>query len=85
MVLTHGDKEWNMKYDGGNKRHVFDYQGWKRFAADNNLKCNDACIFEVLESSSTIVRLRVVILRNVKDLPPELDFGNTPQTAIELD
>lgn len=85
MVLTHGDKVWNMKYDGSDKRHTFDYQGWKRFAADNNLKYKDACIFEVLESSSTIVRLRVVILRYVKDLPPELDFGNTPETAIELD
>ncbi|KAH6812287.1 hypothetical protein C2S53_015871, partial [Perilla frutescens var. hirtella] len=91
MILTHGGKKWLMSYKGNTRRSPrFEYSDWRTFVSDNNLKTKDACIFEVMESSSTILRLRVLILRNIDKCPPELDAeiesrGNTPETAIDID
>ncbi|KAG6402779.1 hypothetical protein SASPL_134992 [Salvia splendens] len=89
LVLRHGDKQWETMYVGGNNRPRFDCGGWKTFVDDNNLAEGDACIFEVMESSTQILRLDVVILRNTMDLPPALvskiqSHGKTPETAIEI-
>ncbi|KAL1540009.1 B3 domain-containing protein REM16-like [Salvia divinorum] len=89
LVLRHGDKQWQMLYIGDEKRPRFESAGWKRFVNDNNLQEGDACIFEVMESTSQILRLDVVILRNTMYLPPALlskieSQGKTPETAIEL-
>ncbi|XP_047970048.1 B3 domain-containing protein Os04g0386900-like [Salvia hispanica] len=89
LVLRHGDKQWETMYVGDKKKPRFDYGGWKTFVDDNNLAEGDACIFEVMESSTQILRLGVVILRNTMDLPPALvskiqSHGKTPETAIEI-
>ncbi|XP_057800439.1 B3 domain-containing protein Os04g0386900-like isoform X2 [Salvia miltiorrhiza] len=86
LVLRHGDKEWRTLYNGGCRRPRIEYAGWKSFVVDNNLKVGDACVFEVLESSTEILRLRVLILRNTMYLPPQLlpSDGRTPETAIEI-
>lgn len=98
MVLTHGEKNWNMSYNGrshdgrARQHHRFDPTGWRSFLTDNNLRCGDACIFELMESSTKTFRLRVVILRDTKHLPPELredvaateGDGRTRETPIEI-
>ncbi|XP_047957814.1 B3 domain-containing protein REM16-like [Salvia hispanica] len=89
LVLRHGDKQWETMYVGGNRKPRFDCGCWKTFVDDNNLAEGDACIFEVMESSTQILRFDVVILRNTMDLPPALvskiqSNGKTPETAIEI-
>ncbi|KAL1540011.1 B3 domain-containing protein-like protein [Salvia divinorum] len=89
LVLRHADKQWQTLYIEDNNRPRFDCGGWKRFVDENNLAEGDACIFEVMESSTQILRLDVIILRNTMDLPPALlskiqFHGKTPETAIEI-
>lgn len=89
-VLTHGGKKWSMGYSGKGVRPGFDHAGWRRFVTDNQLKREDACIFEVMNSDASTVELRVVILRGTDQLPPELQekidsHGNTAEAAIEID
>lgn len=89
----HGGREWKLKYSGKRKRPTFLSSDWKAFVVDNNLKCEDACVFEVVESTPTMSKLRVLILRGTNWLPPELEakvhavdsLGMTPETAIEID
>ncbi|KAL1547474.1 hypothetical protein AAHA92_23949 [Salvia divinorum] len=93
MILTHGSKNWNMSYNGKAKQHRFEAGGWRSFVADNKMELGDACIFEVMEPSMESFRLRVIILRNIEYLPPELEAnvpdtqadGMTPESAIEID
>ncbi|KAG6397532.1 hypothetical protein SASPL_143701 [Salvia splendens] len=89
LVVRHGDKQWQMMYIGDEKRPRLESGGWRRFVNDNDLKEGDACVFEVMESSTQILRLDVVIIRNTMYLPPALlskiqSQGKTPETAIEL-
>ncbi|KAL1540010.1 B3 domain-containing protein-like protein isoform X1 [Salvia divinorum] len=91
LVLRNADsdKQWQTVYFGNHERPRFEFSGWKRFVNDNNLKEGDACIFEVMESTSQILKLDVIILRNTMDLPPALlskiqSRDKTPETAIEL-
>lgn len=86
----HGGREWKFQYNGKAKRPRFLVSEWKAFVLDNNLKCEDACIFEVVESTPTMAKLKVVILRGTNLLPPELQaevdsYGRTPEKAIEID
>lgn len=71
-----------MMYTGSNKRKQLERLGWSNFFNDNEVREGDACIFEILESSDDIIRLRVVILRGAMEIPAELlklreDFGNS--------
>lgn len=69
--LTYMGKEWHMKYHGQCKcRSRWLDCGWKKFAADNNLKVGDVCVFELLECSRKQLKFRVQILRG--DIPAEL-------------
>lgn len=91
LVLEHGGKTWKFSILAKGQQHRFEFPGWRTFVQDNNLKCEDACIFEVMESSPTIVRLRVVILRDTGYLPPELEavlesrHGTTESSVIVID
>ncbi|XP_048447787.1 B3 domain-containing protein Os04g0386900 isoform X2 [Pyrus x bretschneideri] len=68
-VLTFGGKNWEMTYTHGSGQRKFD-TNWREFVNDNNLKVGDACVFELLECSSTKLVFRVQILRG--DIPSEL-------------
>ncbi|KZV21793.1 hypothetical protein F511_02951 [Dorcoceras hygrometricum] len=70
VTLTYNGKEWNSSYRGESSRHPRFDSRWKVFARDNDLKCGDACVFELLENSKENLRFKVIILRC--DLPPEL-------------
>lgn len=88
MILTHSGNKWNTSYNGKAKQHKFEASGWRSFVVDNKLELGDACIFEVMEPSTESFRLKVIILRNIEYLPPELETngdGMTPESAIEID
>jgi hypothetical protein len=72
MVLTFGDKSWEMTYNGAKRLKLVDRHSWKAFVDDNNLKAGDGCIFELTgcDSNSTNVLFMVQILRG--DIPVEL-------------
>ncbi|RXH93198.1 hypothetical protein DVH24_013774 [Malus domestica] len=78
-VLTFGGKNWEMTYTGGSIQRKFDIN-WREFVNDNNLKVGDACVFELLECSSTKVVFRVQILRG--DIPSEL-LGNLKGDTVD--
>ncbi|KAG5538926.1 hypothetical protein RHGRI_019468 [Rhododendron griersonianum] len=85
VILSYCGKNWDMVYLGGHSLKRLD-SGWKTFAHDNDLKVGDACVFELMESSSDVFRFRVQILRG--DFPPELEErvnGETSNTPIVLD
>lgn len=87
VVIRHGGKTWTVSYVGDTDRPRFDCQ-WKTFIIDNDLRCGDACVFELMESSSTNVTLKVHILRG--DLPPELrelvdSRGATTNAPADID
>ncbi|PIN25148.1 hypothetical protein CDL12_02090 [Handroanthus impetiginosus] len=69
VVLRYNCKNWNLSYMGNCSSPRLDSK-WKNFVNDNNLKIGDACVFELMENSSSNIRFKVHILRG--DLPPEL-------------
>ncbi|XP_058225114.1 B3 domain-containing protein Os04g0386900-like isoform X2 [Rhododendron vialii] len=85
LILSCCGKNWDMVYLGERSQGKLN-SGWKTFARDNNLKVGDACVFELMESGSDVIRFRVQILRG--DFPPELEErvnGETSYTPIVLD
>lgn len=73
-ILTYKDKSWDMVYNGDAPYcRKFD-RNWKNFVHDNDLKVGDACVFELTECSSNLLKFRVQILRG--DLPAE--FADQP-------
>ncbi|KAL6981531.1 hypothetical protein U1Q18_023159 [Sarracenia purpurea var. burkii] len=85
VVLTCCGKDWMIDYLGDRPQKRFS-QNWKTFVIDNDLKAGDACVFEVMECSSTIIKFRVQILKG--DFPPELVErvnGETADSPIVLD
>ncbi|KAL2234248.1 UNVERIFIED_CONTAM: B3 domain-containing protein [Sesamum indicum] len=85
VVLRYNRKNWNLDYIGNCANPRFDPK-WRKFVVDNNLEIGDACVFELMEHSTTI-KFRVHILRG--DLPPELQVAinsrGTLENPIELD
>ncbi|XP_027916264.1 B3 domain-containing protein Os04g0386900-like [Vigna unguiculata] len=69
-ILTYMGKSWDMVYHGKRKLPVFSPAGWKKFAVENCLRVEDACIFELMESSDKRVIFEVQILRC--DIPSEI-------------
>ena len=67
VVLAYRGNEWNMLYNGKNKRL---HSSWRGFAEDNSLKIGDACVFELKEWNCKKLIFRVQILRG--DIPPEV-------------
>ncbi|KAF8412792.1 hypothetical protein HHK36_000762 [Tetracentron sinense] len=61
VVLTCQNKNWEMLYYGDRNFKRFD-PSWRKFVSDNNLKIGDACVFELMECSSKIIKFRVQIL-----------------------
>lgn len=85
-IMKYCRKEWSMMYNGSTKRKQFDRLGWKNFVEDNELQVDDGCIFEVMESNDETVRIKVVIMRNTAELPPELaNLGEDFENVIKLD
>ncbi|KAI8545643.1 hypothetical protein RHMOL_Rhmol07G0055700 [Rhododendron molle] len=85
VILSYCGKNWDMVYLGGHSLKRID-SGWKTFAHDNDIKVGDACVFELMESSSDVFKFRVQILRG--DFPPELEErvnGETSNTPVVLD
>uniref|UniRef100_A0A5B7BYH2 TF-B3 domain-containing protein n=1 Tax=Davidia involucrata TaxID=16924 RepID=A0A5B7BYH2_DAVIN len=85
-VLTYRDKNWEIAYIGDRGCHKRLDTNWKTFASDNDLKVGDACVFELMECSSTNIKFRVQILRG--DFPSELLArvnGETSNTPIVID
>ncbi|XP_073023412.1 B3 domain-containing protein Os04g0386900-like [Primulina eburnea] len=87
VTLTYGDKDWNLSYRGDCARAAFDSE-WRGFVKDNDLKCEDACVFELVENSGKNLKFKVHILRG--DLPPEMvalvnSSGTTSDSPIVLD
>lgn len=70
MVLTFGDKSWEMTYNGEKRHKLLDRQSWGAFVDENNLKAGDGLVFELKECNRTQIIFRVQILRG--DIPDEL-------------
>ncbi|KAK9923833.1 hypothetical protein M0R45_032233 [Rubus argutus] len=70
MVLTFGDKSWEMTYNGEKRHKLLDRQSWGAFVDENNLKAGDGLVFELKECNKTKIIFRVQILRG--DIPDEL-------------
>ncbi|XP_057497147.1 B3 domain-containing protein Os06g0112300-like isoform X3 [Actinidia eriantha] len=69
VVLTYCGKKWEMVYYGDSNPKRFD-RNWKKFAIDTDLKLGDACVFEIVEFSSSNLKFRVQILRG--EFPSQL-------------
>ncbi|PHT95189.1 hypothetical protein T459_03071 [Capsicum annuum] len=69
VVLTCGQKKWDMFYGGVKSNNKFSNE-WRKFADDNDLKEGDALVFELSECSARKIHFRVQILRG--DFPAEL-------------
>ncbi|KAF4347304.1 hypothetical protein CsatB_025435 [Cannabis sativa] len=69
-VLTYKRNKWTMLFNGTSQLLKRFDNSWKNFAEDNKLEINDACVFELIENSSTNLVFKVQILRG--DLPTEL-------------
>lgn len=86
VILTYRGNNWETIYFGDHISKRFDTR-WARFVNDNDLRVGDACVFEVMECSNTLVRFRVQILRG--DFPPELlarvHNGQTSDAAIVIE
>uniref|UniRef100_A0A9I9CNI8 TF-B3 domain-containing protein n=1 Tax=Cucumis melo TaxID=3656 RepID=A0A9I9CNI8_CUCME len=85
-VLLCRGKKWKIDYYGNRRGKALDSKQWRKFVNDNCLKSGDACVFELLECSSSILKFRVQILRG--DIPLELHdkfSGETKETPIHLD
>ncbi|CAL5331002.1 unnamed protein product [Camellia sinensis] len=86
VVLTYRGKNWEIILHGDSSRKRFDPPSWRTFASDNDLKVGDACLFELVEFSSSNHKFRVQILRG--DFPSvllERVNGETPNTPIVVD
>ncbi|XP_051131983.1 B3 domain-containing protein Os04g0386900-like [Andrographis paniculata] len=66
-VLKYKRTAWEVLYAGSKAKPRFNRK-WKYFAKDNKLRAKDACVFELLESSSTGIKLKVHILRHALPL-----------------
>lgn len=62
-VMMYRENEWNVKYKGKRGRRQFDNAEWEKFVEDNGLINGDDCVFEILESSKQIVKLKVRVCR----------------------
>lgn len=81
-----GEKVWKIDYYGNRRSKALDPKQWKKFVNDNGLKCGDACVFELLECSSTLLKFRVQILRG--HIPFQLHHkfsGETKDIPIIID
>ncbi|GMH17507.1 hypothetical protein Nepgr_019348 [Nepenthes gracilis] len=85
-LISYNGKSWEMTYDGRHRNCKRLYAGWKTFLIDNRLEAGDACVFEILEYNSEIVKLAVQILRG--GLPSELlerAYGDNIDCPIIID
>lgn len=89
LILIRGGKQWEGMFNGHFTRPGFAKEVWMQFVLDNKLTVEDGVVFEVLESSNELVKLKVVILRDTAAIPDELktkwDEGKSAENAIELD
>ncbi|KAG6597214.1 B3 domain-containing protein [Cucurbita argyrosperma subsp. argyrosperma] len=85
-VLYCEGKKWKIDYYGNRRGKALDTKQWRKFVNDNHLKCGDACVFELIECSSSVIKFRVQILRG--DIPFELHekfSGESRNTPILID
>lgn len=85
-VLFCRGKKWKIDYYGNRRGKALDTKQWRKFVNDNRLKSGDACVFELMECSSSILKFRVQILRG--DIPLQLHdkfSGETKDTPIYLE
>ncbi|XP_022146910.1 B3 domain-containing protein Os04g0386900-like [Momordica charantia] len=85
-VVYCGGKEWRVDYYGNRRGRTLDTRGWRKFVDENHLKYGDACVFELMECSSSMVKFRVQILRG--DIPVQLHDkfrGESRDTPINID
>ncbi|XP_022147119.1 B3 domain-containing protein Os04g0386900-like [Momordica charantia] len=85
-VLYCGGKEWTVDYYGNRRGKSLDTRHWRKFVNDNHLKSGDACVFELMECSSSTLKFRVQILRG--DIPVQLHdkfSGESKDTPIKID
>ncbi|KAK3015425.1 hypothetical protein RJ639_006543 [Escallonia herrerae] len=86
-VVTYRGKTWETIFYGDRASKRFDVS-WKNFVNDNDLKVGDALVFELVDSSTTLVKFRVQILRG--DFPSELlekvnESGETSDNPIVIE
>ncbi|GAB4839463.1 hypothetical protein Ancab_028985 [Ancistrocladus abbreviatus] len=84
--VSRDGKSWMMTYDGAHRPRERLESGWREFVNDNELEAGDACIFELMECSSNVVKLKVQILRgNFPSVLLERVNGHSTETPIILD
>nr|DAD25356.1 TPA_asm: hypothetical protein HUJ06_026820 [Nelumbo nucifera] len=86
VILIYQNKNWNMLYYGDRALKRFDSTSWRDFAVKNNLMVGDGCVFELLECSSKLIKMRVQILSG--EVPYELlkrVSGESFETPIIFD
>ncbi|KAL3832875.1 hypothetical protein ACJIZ3_007611 [Penstemon smallii] len=69
-IISCNGKTWNVIYRGDAKIRGFKASSWKKFVEDNNLKTDDALVFEHTATDDTKVEFQVHILRS--DIHPKL-------------
>ncbi|KAM7472399.1 hypothetical protein LguiA_010582 [Lonicera macranthoides] len=85
VVIEYQGKTWETSF-GKRSRQEGGRVNLKAFVEDNDLKMDDACVFELAECSSEILKFKVQILRG--DFPAELLAkvnGETSNTPIIID
>ncbi|GAB2216188.1 hypothetical protein Droror1_Dr00023958 [Drosera rotundifolia] len=87
VELIRARMSWKMTYEGedfkNSKRLV---AGWKTFVIDNRIEVGDACVLELLESSSELIKFKVQILRcKFPDKLLERISGDTMNSPIIID
>ncbi|KAL9271993.1 B3 domain-containing protein [Drosera capensis] len=87
VELIRGGMSWKMTYEGEdfkNSRRLD--AGWKTFVNDNRIEAGDACVLELLESSSELIKFKVQILRcKFPDKLLERISGDTMDSPILID
>ncbi|XP_050387012.1 B3 domain-containing protein Os04g0386900-like [Argentina anserina] len=84
MVLSFGEKSWEMTFSETKRLKLVDRHSWKSFVDDNSLKAGDGCVFELISCDSTKVLFKVQILRG--DIPAELmeKYSNEAEKPIVI-
>uniref|UniRef100_A0A1D1Z2E3 B3 domain-containing protein Os04g0386900 n=1 Tax=Anthurium amnicola TaxID=1678845 RepID=A0A1D1Z2E3_9ARAE len=82
VVLSNGDKTWNLTYIGDRPLRRFD-SGWKKFSVENHLKIGDACVFELMDEG-TPLKFKVQILDGKIPLDTP-EKGHTLEAPIVID
>jgi len=85
VVFEYRGKTWETVFTKHRGQDVF-RANWKAFVEDNDLKKDDACVFELAECSNECVKFKVQILRG--DFPTELLAkvkGGTSNTPVIID